>query len=554
MADPIIRASTTPRPAASAPEQPAATPAPSPAQVAQQVGELRLLRLGALGSETTQHTQKAQQFLLETGLLQQGTFTPGTFDTATENAVKAWQTQNQLQVDGIIGQQTWGSFLGARLEPGVEMTKGQGVAEGWGRAASEAAPSAKPASVGASDFTPAAAPSEPAAAAPASAEVKPDEVLASNSKGEVLATDDGRPVATDATTGKATAILKPDGSRPPNGTTDSETAQWAADGKTASQGLGAFLLQRTWGLKDRVLKKNFERATTAAQARAARAGGAAQTFKRAHADVVKLSHLPGATRDMVVTAELKEGFAARNLAAAKAAASAAGKAAASAQVKMNAERNLKAAKADLKSGLSTLKQDSATAKKTLTAEYKAKVAAAKGKPPAGPGLVAKGTDTVKQLAQSGASSLSKLVPASVANAASSVTSGLGNLKFGGVKVLAVKTTEAAHKLVPSFAATFALKFSQRLTTALPYAGGVVALGFAASDGVHAAKTLNDDTVPVGKTALASLTALGSTVALAGHAAEVIPVLGNVISAGFAFTGALVSAGAGTVEEALYPDA
>ena len=65
--------------------------------------------------------------------LTQAGFKPGqsgVFDAQTQQAVKQYQQSKGLQVDGLVGQQTWGSFLGQSLPPGTQMLKGGGGAPG----------------------------------------------------------------------------------------------------------------------------------------------------------------------------------------------------------------------------------------------------------------------------------------------------------------------------------------------------------------------------------------------------------------------------------------
>ncbi|MDQ3262805.1 MAG: D-alanyl-D-alanine carboxypeptidase family protein [Myxococcota bacterium] len=52
----------------------------------------------------------------------------GTFSLRTELALRSYQEQNGLQVDGLAGQQTWGAFYGVQLPPGVDMLAGGGGA------------------------------------------------------------------------------------------------------------------------------------------------------------------------------------------------------------------------------------------------------------------------------------------------------------------------------------------------------------------------------------------------------------------------------------------
>ena len=80
------------------------------------VGEHSLLRFPAAGHEVKQ----LQAQLVAQGFLDKAT---GQFDKATEEAVKAYQAAKGLQVDGIVGQQTWGSFNGESNPPGAWMLK-----------------------------------------------------------------------------------------------------------------------------------------------------------------------------------------------------------------------------------------------------------------------------------------------------------------------------------------------------------------------------------------------------------------------------------------------
>ncbi|MBX7100390.1 MAG: peptidoglycan-binding protein [Myxococcaceae bacterium] len=75
------------------------------------------VELGSSGPEVTQLQSK----LIERGLLPGPA--SGTFDAATDRAVRQYQKQNGLVVDGIVGQQTWGSLEGVSLPPGYWMLK-----------------------------------------------------------------------------------------------------------------------------------------------------------------------------------------------------------------------------------------------------------------------------------------------------------------------------------------------------------------------------------------------------------------------------------------------
>jgi hypothetical protein len=60
-----------------------------------------------------------QTFLKEKGLLQGEP--SGKFDDATDKAVREFQKQNGLKVDGVVGQQTWGAVLGVKVDPGLKL-------------------------------------------------------------------------------------------------------------------------------------------------------------------------------------------------------------------------------------------------------------------------------------------------------------------------------------------------------------------------------------------------------------------------------------------------
>ena len=80
------------------------------------VGEHTLLRLGSDGGEV----KKLQQQLVAQGFMTKAT---GQFDAETDKAVRAYQAAKGLKVDGLVGQQTWGSFNGESHPPGTWMLK-----------------------------------------------------------------------------------------------------------------------------------------------------------------------------------------------------------------------------------------------------------------------------------------------------------------------------------------------------------------------------------------------------------------------------------------------
>jgi hypothetical protein len=73
-----------------------------------------LLSQGSRGAEVTDLQNKLKKAGFEVGQ-------PGVFDAKTDAAVRQYQKANGLQVDGQVGQQTWGSFYGQSNPPGTEM-------------------------------------------------------------------------------------------------------------------------------------------------------------------------------------------------------------------------------------------------------------------------------------------------------------------------------------------------------------------------------------------------------------------------------------------------
>ncbi|MFL5319819.1 MAG: peptidoglycan-binding protein [Myxococcaceae bacterium] len=82
-----------------------------------------LLKEGSRGAEV----KELQQRLRDAGMVVP---VNGIFDAKTNKAVRAYQSANGLQVDGLVGQQTWGSFFGQSFPPGTRMLKGGSSAVG----------------------------------------------------------------------------------------------------------------------------------------------------------------------------------------------------------------------------------------------------------------------------------------------------------------------------------------------------------------------------------------------------------------------------------------
>jgi len=84
----------------------------APSRPAESVSGHTLLSKGSSGAEVKQ----LQQLLKQQGLLKGPV--SGKFDAQTDKAVREYQQAKGLQVDGLVGQQTWGSFFGQKLPPG----------------------------------------------------------------------------------------------------------------------------------------------------------------------------------------------------------------------------------------------------------------------------------------------------------------------------------------------------------------------------------------------------------------------------------------------------
>jgi len=103
------RRTATTRPAQSAPVNPGAREAAK----ADTVENHTLIKRGARGGEVSDLQERLRQAGYEPG-------ENGVYDAKTEAAVRQYQKDNGLKVDGIVGQQTWGHFVGETLPPGTE--------------------------------------------------------------------------------------------------------------------------------------------------------------------------------------------------------------------------------------------------------------------------------------------------------------------------------------------------------------------------------------------------------------------------------------------------
>lgn len=91
----------------------------SAADNARSLGRLSLLRAGAQGTQVRLLTAK----LAKAGYLPKA---QDKFDSSVETAVRRYQKEKGLLVDGIVGQQTWGSFFGVKVRPGSDLLRGAG--------------------------------------------------------------------------------------------------------------------------------------------------------------------------------------------------------------------------------------------------------------------------------------------------------------------------------------------------------------------------------------------------------------------------------------------
>lgn len=88
------------------------------------VGNHSLLQLGSRGSEVSDLQRRLSSAGFKVSV-------NGNFDSRTDAAVRAYQKAKGLLVDGQVGQQTWGSFLGKSYPPGVSMLKNGGTTTGF---------------------------------------------------------------------------------------------------------------------------------------------------------------------------------------------------------------------------------------------------------------------------------------------------------------------------------------------------------------------------------------------------------------------------------------
>jgi len=98
----------------------------SPSQDTGSVSDHSLLKGGSSGQEVSDLQQRLSKAGYQVG---QG----GQFDQKTADAVRQYQKDNGLKVDGKVGQQTWGSFLGQKLPPGTQMLRQQANPDPTGR-------------------------------------------------------------------------------------------------------------------------------------------------------------------------------------------------------------------------------------------------------------------------------------------------------------------------------------------------------------------------------------------------------------------------------------
>jgi peptidoglycan hydrolase-like protein with peptidoglycan-binding domain len=90
-----------------------ALPSLGEAAKADTVGNHTLVKRGSRGRDVADLQERLRQAGYEPG-------EDGVYDAKTEAAVRQYQKDNGLKVDGIAGQQTWGHFVGETHPPGKE--------------------------------------------------------------------------------------------------------------------------------------------------------------------------------------------------------------------------------------------------------------------------------------------------------------------------------------------------------------------------------------------------------------------------------------------------
>jgi peptidoglycan hydrolase-like protein with peptidoglycan-binding domain len=119
----------------------AAAAEPTPAEIGKFLSRQRLLKVGVSGKETQEQTLQLQKEMVRRGFLKDKQYEPGKYDEATVAAVTEFQRLYKLQIDGVVGQQTWSrlKFENAKQipPPGIELLKGKGAPEGGAKAPKE---------------------------------------------------------------------------------------------------------------------------------------------------------------------------------------------------------------------------------------------------------------------------------------------------------------------------------------------------------------------------------------------------------------------------------
>ena len=88
------------------------------------VSSKSLLKVGSKGKQVKQLENLLKKQGLKVGKVD------GKFDRDTFEAVRKYQSAKGLQVDGIVGQQTWGSFKGLKLKAGSDLLGKAGRSHG----------------------------------------------------------------------------------------------------------------------------------------------------------------------------------------------------------------------------------------------------------------------------------------------------------------------------------------------------------------------------------------------------------------------------------------
>jgi subtilisin family serine protease len=129
----LFMAQSSPTPPPNPPPSPPTPPTPPPSPVASCDPKSPTLRIGSTGDKVSELQSHLTQ--LGFGELLGAPGIDGKFGSLTQNAVKAFQRDNSLQIDGIVGPMTWGAICQA-----IASTSGQSLSAAPQQSEENAAP------------------------------------------------------------------------------------------------------------------------------------------------------------------------------------------------------------------------------------------------------------------------------------------------------------------------------------------------------------------------------------------------------------------------------